>query len=214
LGTILVYAVLGTVISISFIGVALFYLGKKGYIDAFGFTESLAYGALISATDPVCILAAFKEYTTDPNFFLLVFGESVLNDAVSMVFYDTIAESNNPHEHDKSVFSSISQFLTILIGSTLVGYILGFIVSAVLKKITEDDRNAQRVEVGALVSLPWIAYLICHISGLSAIVVIFFMGISLSIYTKPYLSEATRGVRFIYLPLGGPYDLCRNRCFI
>lgn len=46
------------------------------------FTELLTFGALISATDPVSTLAVFSEKRVDPHLFYLVFGESVLNDAV------------------------------------------------------------------------------------------------------------------------------------
>ena len=46
------------------------------------FTELLTFGALISATDPVSTLAVFQAKRVDPQLFYLVFGESVLNDAV------------------------------------------------------------------------------------------------------------------------------------
>ncbi|KAK1316579.1 Sodium/hydrogen exchanger 6 [Acorus calamus] len=46
------------------------------------FVECLMFGALISATDPVTVLSIFQELGTDMNLYALVFGESVLNDAV------------------------------------------------------------------------------------------------------------------------------------
>ena len=156
--------------------------------------ETLAFGSLISATDPVCILAAFKEYTTDPNFFLIVFGESILNDAVSMVFYDTIAEGGNHQGENHGFASVVYQFFYILIGSTIIGLLIGFISSAILKKITEGDKNSQRIEVGTMVSLPWIAYLASHISSFSGIVVIFFIGIGSAMFTRSYIKEHTREV--------------------
>ncbi|KAM0901911.1 hypothetical protein ACQ4PT_019641 [Festuca glaucescens] len=44
--------------------------------------ESMMFGALVSATDPVTVLSIFQELGTDVNLYALVFGESVLNDAV------------------------------------------------------------------------------------------------------------------------------------
>lgn len=155
--------------------------------------ESMAYGALISATDPVCILAAFKEYTTNPNFFLLVFGESVLNDAVSMVFYDTIVEQANNSHHGEGVISIVIKLFVILIGSTVIGFIVGFLISLVLVKVT-DKKTATKTNVWCIVSLPWVVYLISYAMGLSAIIVIFFLGISLAIYTKPHLKEESSQV--------------------
>ena len=47
--------------------------------------DCLYFGALISATDPVTILAIFNDLQVDVNLYALVFGESVLNDAVAIV---------------------------------------------------------------------------------------------------------------------------------
>ena len=49
-------------------------------------------GALISATDTVAILAVFSELDVPPLLYNLVFGESVLNDAVAVVLYSTLSE--------------------------------------------------------------------------------------------------------------------------
>lgn len=49
------------------------------------FAESFAFGSLISAVDPVATLAIFHALDIDPILNMLVFGESILNDAVSIV---------------------------------------------------------------------------------------------------------------------------------
>ncbi len=49
------------------------------------FVESFAFGSLISAVDPVATLAIFAALDVDPVLNMLVFGESILNDAVSIV---------------------------------------------------------------------------------------------------------------------------------
>lgn len=51
----------------------------------FDIVESFAFGSLISAVDPVATLAIFKALNVDPILYMLVFGESVLNDAVAIV---------------------------------------------------------------------------------------------------------------------------------
>ena len=51
----------------------------------FTFIDCLLFGTLISATDPVTVLAIFSELHVDVNLYALVFGESVLNDAVAIV---------------------------------------------------------------------------------------------------------------------------------
>ena len=47
--------------------------------------HSFAFGSMISAVDPVATLAIFHALDVDPTLNMLVFGESVLNDAVSIV---------------------------------------------------------------------------------------------------------------------------------
>lgn len=53
--------------------------------ESFTFLDTLYFGALISPTDPLTILAIFSDIHVDVNLYALVFGESVLNDAVSLV---------------------------------------------------------------------------------------------------------------------------------
>ncbi len=50
-------------------------------------SDSLLFGALISATDPVTVLAIFHDLHVDTLLFALVLGESGLNDAVSLILY-------------------------------------------------------------------------------------------------------------------------------
>lgn len=54
--------------------------------------ESLQFGALISATDPVATLSIMgaPEMNIDPTIYSLVFGEAVLNDAISIVLFRTL----------------------------------------------------------------------------------------------------------------------------
>lgn len=52
--------------------------------------DSFAFGSLISATDPVAVLAIFKEMDADENLYSIVFGESIFNDAIGIVMYETV----------------------------------------------------------------------------------------------------------------------------
>ena len=51
------------------------------------FGEGMIYGALISATDPVSVLAVLRDLRVDIDLYSNIFGEAVLNDAVAIVLY-------------------------------------------------------------------------------------------------------------------------------
>ncbi|XP_029329367.1 sodium/hydrogen exchanger 7 [Mus caroli] len=90
LGSILAYAFLGTAVSCFIIGNLMYGVVKLMKIvgqlsDKFYYTDCLFFGAIISATDPVTVLAIFNELHADVDLYALLFGESVLNDAVAIV---------------------------------------------------------------------------------------------------------------------------------
>lgn len=87
IGTIFWYAVVGTLWNSIGIGVSLYGICQ---IEAFGLSDitllqNLLFGSLISAVDPVAVLAVFENIHVNEQLYILVFGESLLNDAVTVV---------------------------------------------------------------------------------------------------------------------------------
>ncbi|KAG2460683.1 SL9A1 protein, partial [Polypterus senegalus] len=88
IGTILVFAVIGTLWNSFFIGGLLYgvcQIGGKD-LEKIGLLPNLLFGAIISAVDPVAVLAVFEEIHINELLHILVFGESLLNDAVTVFF--------------------------------------------------------------------------------------------------------------------------------
>ncbi|XP_072917790.1 sodium/hydrogen exchanger 8 isoform X1 [Hemitrygon akajei] len=85
IGSITLFAVFGTAISAFIVGGGVYFLGKAEVIYKLTVTDSFAFGSLISAVDPVATIAIFNALNVDPVLNMLVFGESILNDAVSIV---------------------------------------------------------------------------------------------------------------------------------
>ena len=73
--------------------------------------ESFAFGSLISATDPVAVLAIFKEFNVERNLFALVFGESTLNDAISIILFKLAITLMNIDIKLKKIINSTSRAL-------------------------------------------------------------------------------------------------------
>ncbi|EHB02269.1 Sodium/hydrogen exchanger 8 [Heterocephalus glaber] len=99
IGSITLFAVFGTAISAFVVGGGIYFLGQGFFcvsvfvcfilqadvISKLNMTDSFAFGSLISAVDPVATIAIFNALHVDPVLNMLVFGESILNDAVSIV---------------------------------------------------------------------------------------------------------------------------------
>ena len=78
-------------------------------------------GSLISAVDPVATLAIFQALDVDPVLNMLVFGESILNDAVAIVLTATVVESSSPEmahmTSTEQVLHGIHRFIVTFLGS-------------------------------------------------------------------------------------------------
>ncbi|MCO5576246.1 hypothetical protein L7F22_030055 [Adiantum nelumboides] len=83
-GAICTFAFAGTLISTLGVGILIYLFGLFKWTYSMPFLVCLAFGALISATDPVTVLSIFHELGTDADLYAYVFGESVLNDAHSL----------------------------------------------------------------------------------------------------------------------------------
>lgn len=87
LGTILIFAVVGTLWNAFFLGGLMYAVCLVGgeQINNIGLLANLLFGSIISAVDPVAVLAVFEEIHINELLHILVFGESLLNDAVTVV---------------------------------------------------------------------------------------------------------------------------------
>lgn len=72
--------------AICILGASLWLLGKSGIFGCeTPILDMFLFSALISAVDPVAVLAVFEEIHVNEILYIVVFGESLLNDAVTVV---------------------------------------------------------------------------------------------------------------------------------
>ena len=184
------FAMIGTLVS-SFVfafgvwGVGLLQIYKYDLT----LSECLVFGALISATDPVTVIAIFKELKVDSNLFANVFGESVLNDAVAIVLYRTFFVFLQKGVTVDTVLSGMLNFVVIFVGSLFVG-VLTALLAALLFRYTNLYRSPI-LETAIFILYAFSSYLIADGLELSGIVSILFCGMTMSHYVKDSLSEET-----------------------
>ncbi len=128
---------------------------------------ALVFGALIAATDPVAVVALFKQLGVPKRLQVLLEGESLFNDGTAIVMFGLMLEI--AQTGDFNLWTSIGNFFVVAGGGVLVGLISGFLASQVIGRI--DDAL---VETTITTTLAFGAYLIAesaHVSGVLAVVV-------------------------------------------
>jgi len=193
-GSILLFAVFGTFISAMVVGGGIYVMGVAGIAYNLSLTDSFAYGSLVSAVDPVATIAIFKALNVDPTLNMLVFGESILNDAVSIVLTSTfqeLAANVNPNEsHSKIFFTAIGDFLRMMFGSSFLGVVIGLISALVTKHV--DLRKTPSLELGMMFIFAYVPYGLAESLKLSGIMAILLSAIVMSHYTHSNLSLVTQ----------------------
>ncbi|TAQ85883.1 hypothetical protein B7494_g5795 [Chlorociboria aeruginascens] len=130
IGTILTFAFAGTFISAVVLGLILWVYARipLGGVSM-SFVDAIAVGATLSATDPVTILAIFNTYKVDPKLYTVIFGESILNDAVAIVLFETAQRYKEGGTAGTlgfiSLLEGIGIFLAVFLGSLLIGIVVG-----------------------------------------------------------------------------------------
>lgn len=138
---------MGTFLAIFSSSIMFYFCSKITSEKEFSLKESFAFGSFISATDPVTVLAIFKEMDTDVNLYSIVFGESILNDAISIVMYDTVKDigKDSSKSLSQELWSVFLRFNGIFLGSLLIGIVSALIVAFIQKRqILFENRNERQ----------------------------------------------------------------------
>eukprot|EP00183_Erythrolobus_madagascarensis_P006364 CAMPEP_0185846686 /NCGR_PEP_ID=MMETSP1354-20130828/2238_1 /TAXON_ID=708628 /ORGANISM="Erythrolobus madagascarensis, Strain CCMP3276" /LENGTH=612 /DNA_ID=CAMNT_0028546871 /DNA_START=153 /DNA_END=1991 /DNA_ORIENTATION=+ len=187
-GSILVFAVVGTLVSAIAFGAGLFFLGTLPMSYRFSLWDALKFGALISAVDPVATIAVFSALKVNNTLHFLVFGESVLNDAVAIVLYRTFSELGGADKH--SFFAPIAAFVLLFFGSTVIGFATACLAALILKY--SNLRDSHTLELSFYVLMAYLPYFVCEGLGMSGIMGILASGVTLAHYAVYNLSETSR----------------------
>ncbi|KAI1085823.1 Sodium/hydrogen exchanger family-domain-containing protein, partial [Whalleya microplaca] len=194
IGTILTFAFAGTFLSAVVIGLLLwlYTLIPLEPVDM-SFVDAISVGATLSATDPVTILAIFNTYKVDPKLYTVIFGESILNDAIAIVIFETAQKYKSEAAGTYGLFSffeGVGIFLLNFFGSLLIGVAVGVLTALVLK-FTYVRRYPQ-IETCLVVLIAYASYFFSQGLKMSGIVSLLFCGITLKHYAYFNMSRRTQ----------------------
>ncbi|XP_052104403.1 Na(+)/H(+) exchanger beta-like isoform X2 [Mytilus californianus] len=172
-GTVLIYAVIGTVLNCFLIGPTLYGLVNSGAMGdiSIEMIECLVFSSIIVAVDPVAVLAIFQEIGVNNVLYFLVFGESLLNDAVTVVIYNMMKTFNlmKPEIPVSEVFLGIVSFFVVSFGGIAIGVVFGMI-TAVITKYTEHVRVIEPLSVFVLAYMSYLMAELFHFSGIISLI--------------------------------------------
>ncbi|KAK6327905.1 hypothetical protein J4Q44_G00035510 [Coregonus suidteri] len=171
-GTILVFAVIGTLWNAFFVGGLLYALCQ---IESVGLTgvdllACLLFGSIVSAVDPVAVLAVFEKIHINELIHILVFGESLLNDAVTVVLYNLFEEFSKVGTVTVlDVLLGVVCFFVVSLGGVLVGAIYG-VLAAFTSRFTSHSRVIEPLFVFLYSYMAYLSAEMFHLSGIMALI--------------------------------------------
>lgn len=191
--SVIIFAVFGTLFNVFSIGYSLYGLSYSGLIGTFQTFETvnsttslpvehelqaiecLIFSSLISAVDPVAVLAIFEQIHVNMGLYFLVFGESLFNDGVTVVLYNTmIALMDMTHVGGMEIFMATLSFFTVVFGGAIIGCFHGLFFSLV----TRFTKHVRVVEPLIVFSTAYSAFLFAELFHWSGIISIVGYGIT------------------------------------
>lgn len=159
-------------------GVATFIPGFESWTWAF----ALMFGALISATDPVAVVALLHELKTSKRFSTLVDAESLLNDGTGivcfMLFFGAYAAEEATHA------SPVITFIREVGLSTLLGFLLARIVIWFITRINSEEM----VQNSVIILAAYLTFILSqYYLGVSGVIALVAFGLTVTYIGKPRL---------------------------
>uniref|UniRef100_A0A667XIA4 Sodium/hydrogen exchanger n=1 Tax=Myripristis murdjan TaxID=586833 RepID=A0A667XIA4_9TELE len=188
IGTVVWYAVVGTLWNSIGIGLSLFAICQ---IEAFGvqdinLQENLLFASIISAVDPVAALNVFEDIGVNEQLYIVIFGEGLFNDAVTVVLYNMFSfVADMPVVESTDVFLGVARFFVVGIGGVLFGFLFGFVAAFT----TRFTYNVRQIEPLFVFMYSYLAYLVAELFAISSIMAIVMCAITMKYYVEENVSQ-------------------------
>lgn len=167
--SVLAFATLGVIVSTVIVG-----FGSKWLLGLMGFDVALTYcllfGALISPTDPIAVLAILKSASAPKSLETKISGESLFNDGVGVVVFLSILMIHEQGFEHFEISETLKLFAEEALGGIVFGGVLGYLGYRILKSI----EDAPKIEVLITIAITMGGYglaSLLHVSGPIAMVV-------------------------------------------
>lgn len=182
---ILTLAVAGVVIAVGVIG------GVLHYGIGMAWSQALLFGAMISATDPVSVLALFKKLGAPKQLTTIVEGESLFNDGTAVVVFRIllgIVVGATAGTTGQLALHSLRSFSLVVFGGLAVGAIIG-IMASVLTSYFDDHL----LEITMTTIVAYGSFLLAESLHVSPVIAVLVAGLIIGNYGRPHgMSPSTQ----------------------
>jgi sodium/hydrogen exchanger 3 len=188
IGTITVMALLGTLIAALIVAGVLFAFSAGGVLEPpLTLFECFLFGSLISATDPVAVLAFFSSLRVDGDLYAVLLGESILNDAAAIVLFETVAKFGTEDVTAGGVAYGVLECAYIFTASMGIGLAVALLNCLLFRFV--DMRASFLFQVLLYVLFSIAPFMLAQGCGLSGVVATLFTSIVTAHYTSYNMSE-------------------------
>ncbi|UCC55054.1 MAG: sodium:proton antiporter [Gammaproteobacteria bacterium] len=136
----------------------------------FPWIAALLTGALLSATDPVAVVALFREMGVPDRLGLLLEGESLFNDATAIVLFGVFLAMATGSGGPMTWTEASVHFSRVFFGGMLAGGMTGLVMAAVMKLLKDPVTRGVATVITAYLAFA-IAESVLHVSGVMAVLV-------------------------------------------
>lgn len=167
---VLLLAVVGVLVSTAVVGVALWEFSGVALVAC------LMLAAIVATTDPVAVVAIFRDIGAPHRLTMLVEGESLFNDAAAIALY-TLLLAVLIGEHPANPLAGLTEFVRDFAGGLVAGFIAGRLVIWILP-ILRDHRLA---ETTLTIALAYMVFVVSeHYLGVSGVVAVVTAGLAIN----------------------------------
>ncbi|XP_063160427.1 sodium/hydrogen exchanger 4 [Candoia aspera] len=173
-GSILWWSAMGSLINSFGIGLSLYGICQITPFDLkdVNLLDSLLFGSMISAVDPTAVLTVFEEMSVNEQLYMMIFGESLLNDGITVVLYNIFIDFTQMHKYETiepvDILAGFARFFVVSLGGLLFGIVFGF-VAAFMTRFTQNISSIEPLLVFMFSYLSYLAAETLYISGILAI---------------------------------------------
>ncbi|TMS36629.1 hypothetical protein L596_003751 [Steinernema carpocapsae] len=179
IGTILVYAVFGTLWNIGMTGLTL-YAFSSYFTAKMSLIDLMLFSTLISAVDPVAVIGVFERLHVNSLLHICVFGESLLNDVVTVVLYKSLSMMSEVGVQNMTTLdyaASAGSFGFVSFFGIFIGIVAGMLTTLMTKYAQIDP-----LQPLILLMFPYLSYLVSEGFGQSGILTLAVCGLVMRQY--------------------------------